>query len=125
MSKQGAPGSPGGEAGWLEAAPEFALARELWQRGEFWEVHEVLEPLWLRLEGERREVVHGLILLAAALHKARSSPTGGRRNFAKALRHLEGLPDLYAGIDLGQTVAEVRWALEHPGYRPRLCLAAP
>ncbi|RIH89306.1 DUF309 domain-containing protein [Calidithermus roseus] len=107
----------------LEVTPEFARARELWQRGEFWEVHEVLEPLWMRLEGKRREVVHGLILLAAALHKARTSPTGGWRNFAKALRHLEGLPDIYAGLDLGQTVAEVRRALEQPGYHPRLCLA--
>jgi predicted metal-dependent hydrolase len=109
---------------WLEATPEFARARELWQLGEFWAVHEVLEPLWLRLEGERREAVHGLILLAAALHKARSSPSGGWRNFAKALRRLEGLPGVYAGLDLSETVAEVRRALEQPGYRPRLCLAS-
>ncbi|WP_084542189.1 DUF309 domain-containing protein [Calidithermus chliarophilus] len=126
MVGQGSPGSPdGGEGGWLEAAPEFAHARELWERGEFWEVHEALEPLWMRLEGERREAVHGLILLAAALHKARSSPTGGWRNFAKALRHLEGLPGVYAGLDLSETVAEVWRALERPGYRPRLCRASP
>ncbi|WP_018467148.1 DUF309 domain-containing protein [Calidithermus timidus] len=108
----------------LANTPEFARARELWQRGAFWEVHEVLEPLWVRLEGEQREVVHGLILLAAALHKARSSPTGGWRNFAKALRHLEGLPGVYAGLDLSQTIAEVRRALEQPGYHPRLCFAS-
>lgn len=42
-------------------------------QGRFWEVDEVLEPLWRRLCGMERELTHGIILLAAALHKSRSS----------------------------------------------------
>ncbi len=124
--------------------PEYTEALELWHQGQFWEVHEALEPLWLRLSGlemhsnaqgkspaehtqametprnERleRELTHGIILLAAALHKARTSPTGGWRNFKKALKHLEEIPEIYQGIRVAELVQETRRTLEMPSHRP-------
>lgn len=99
--------------------PEYQEALELWQEGQFWEVHEALEPLWMRLSGLERELTQGIILLAAALHKAKSSPSGGWRNFHKALRHLAPLPPVYQGIDVAGLIQEVTQALEQPGYKPR------
>lgn len=103
----------------LLETPQYQEALELWHRGLYWEVHEALEPLWLGLTGPERELTHGLILLAAALHKAKSSPTGGWRNYAKALRHLEGLPGVLEGIKVRELIEEVRLALENPGHTPR------
>lgn len=92
--------------------PEYLEAQKLWKQGRFWEVHEALEPLWLKLSGSDRELTHGIILLAAALHKARTNPRGGWRNFAKALKHLESLPETYQDIRVRALVDEVRQALQ-------------
>jgi len=92
--------------------PEYVEALALWDRGQFWEVHEALEPLWLRLSGPERELTHGIILLAAAVHKAKTNPRGGWRNFAKALKHLENLPAEFQGIRVAALVEEVRRALQ-------------
>jgi predicted metal-dependent hydrolase len=102
----------------LLVTPEYTAAVGLWRQGQFWETHEALEPLWLRLSGPDRELTHGIILLAAALHKARTSPTGGWRNFHKALRHLEDIPETYQGIRVAELIEEVRKTLETPSYRP-------
>ncbi|RDI95613.1 DUF309 domain-containing protein [Meiothermus sp. QL-1] len=98
----------------LADTPEVQAALALWRKGQFWEVHEVLEPLWQRLAGPGRELVQGLILLAAALHKAKTNPRGGWRNFSKALARLEGLPAEYEGIPVAALVEEARRALENP-----------
>lgn len=102
----------------LLQTPEFVQALRLWQEGQFWEVHEALEPLWKRLRGPQRELVQGVILLAAALHQARLNPKGGWRNFHKALRHLEGLPERFEGVRLEHLIGEVRRALENPQQPP-------
>jgi predicted metal-dependent hydrolase len=102
--------------------PEYQEALELWQHGLFWEVHEALEPLWMKQQDQERELTHGIILLAAALHKAKTSPSGGWRNFAKALRHLEGLPSELEGIAVARLIEEVRNGLEDPEYKPRFTL---
>lgn len=102
----------------LLRTPEYIEAQHLWAEGLFWEVHEALEPLWMRLSGRERELTHGIILLAAALHKAKTSPTGGQRNFAKALKHLQEIPEVFEGIQVVELMNETRRALEHPPYKP-------
>jgi uncharacterized protein len=92
---------------------EYQKAQTHWEQGQFWEVHEVLEPLWLRLSGPDREFAQGVILLAAALHKAKTSPSGGWRNYHKALNRfaLAGRSTLLA--------EETKKALEQTHYRPK------
>ena len=103
----------------LLETPEYLEALRLWHQGLFWEVHEALEPLWRRLSGPERELTHGVILLAAALHKARSSQSGGWRNFYKALEHLKNLPTEYQGIRVSTLIEETRQALQRgPGHIP-------
>lgn len=88
----------------------------LFDRGAFWDCHEALEPAWLAAGGTERRFLAGTILLAAALHKARAmgSPRGGRRNYAKALRHLALVPDRWAGVDVRELEARVHAALREP-----------
>ncbi len=42
-------------------------ARQLFNEHRFWEVHEVLEGLWKELSGSEKQLVQGLILVAASL----------------------------------------------------------
>ncbi len=103
--------------------PKEAL--RLWEEGHYWEVHEALEPLWMGFSGHDRELLQGVILLAAALHKAKTNPRGGWRNFNKARKHLEWIPEQYKGVWVAELLQEVKQALEVPGYLPRFPLQSP
>ncbi len=107
-------------------AASWQEGRALFDAGDFWTCHEALEPAWLAAEGTERRFLAGVILLAAALHKARAmgSPRGGRRNYAKALRHLATVPDRYAGVDVRAFEAIVHQALRDPASSPRVPLVA-
>jgi len=88
----------------------------LFDQGAYWECHEVLEPLWLAADGLDRSFYQGVILLAAALHQARTTGVahGGRRNYAKALAHLAPLPDRYHGVAVRELEARCLAALNDP-----------
>lgn len=99
----------------------------LFERGEYWECHEVLEPLWLACDPGSldKRFYGGVILLAAALHKAHAmgSARGGRRNYAKALTHLALVPDRYRGVDLRELEARTHAALRDERLRPEIPLS--
>ncbi len=94
----------------------------LFEAGAYWDAHEALEPSWLEADGIHKHFLGGLILLAAALHKARAlhSARGGRRNYAKALRHLALVPDRYHGVDVRELEARVHAALRDRSLMPRV-----
>jgi predicted metal-dependent hydrolase len=96
----------------------------LFDDGDYWECHEVLEPTWLESDGVEKHFLAGMILLAAALHKARcmKSDRGGRRNYAKALRHLALVPDHFGGVDVRELEARVHRALRNSMNHPRIPL---
>lgn len=105
--------------------PAWAEGVRLFNAGEYWEAHEAWEPLWLSAEGLDKRLYGGVILLAAALHKARvmDNARGGRRNYAKALAHLALLPDTYHGLELRRLEADVHAALRDASRSPQLPLA--
>lgn len=94
----------------------WAAARHAFEEGRFWDAHEHLEGPWQRAQGIERAWCAGAILLCAALHKARAmgSARGGRRNYAKALRHLAEVPDRYAATDVRELEARVHAGLRDP-----------
>jgi predicted metal-dependent hydrolase len=100
--------------------PPWDEARKLWLRGLYWEVHEVLEPAWIEAKGPKRHFIQGVIQLAAALHKAKTSKKGAERLLQKALGHLRQVP----GLDAEAFAAGVRQALEEPSARPPFPLDA-
>lgn len=102
----------------------WAAGVKLFNAGEYWEAHEAWEAPWTKAEGLERSLYAGVILLAAALHKAHGmgNARGGRRNYAKALAHLALLPDSFAGIAVRQLEAEVHAALRDEAAHPQLPL---
>ncbi|MDR9392155.1 MAG: DUF309 domain-containing protein [Trueperaceae bacterium] len=106
----------------MKDAAAWNEGRSLFEAGRYWDAHEALEPAWLAASGVQRHFLAGTILLAAALHKARDgcSPRGGRRNYAKALRHLAVVPDAYGGVDVRTFEARVHAALRDPSLHPTI-----
>lgn len=99
-------------------AREAALAAylEAYERGAFWEAHELLEPAWMGARDPlERELYSGLIKLAAAfVHGGRPNPPGVVKNLRGARERLAGVaagggPD--AGLDLARLVASIDGAL--------------
>jgi uncharacterized protein len=84
----------------FEAA--FREGIELFNKGEFFECHEVWERLWMETGGERADLLKGLLQAAIALHHYR------RRNFAGARKLYDGQKRILTpfrpsreGLDLG------------------------
>ncbi len=112
---------------------ELERGATLFNAAEYWEAHEAWEGPWraARASGDTLEAhyLQGLILLAAAIHKARAYQNlkGGRLNFEKAKKHLERVPDDYGARDeipsLSALMLEVAAALEDPTQFPQLRIA--
>jgi hypothetical protein len=68
-----------------DAPLEMALAQSalLFDGGLYFEVHELLEPYWLRAAGREREILQGLIQVAVGFHHLGNGNGAG----ARALLH--------------------------------------
>lgn len=94
--------------------PDLPLALDqsaiLFEAGLYFEVHERLEPLWLRASGVEREVVQGLIQVAVGLHHLGNGNLAG----ARALLH-DGAAKLFersiSGLDVDPFAREVATTL--------------
>ena len=63
----------------------------LFNRGQFFDCHEVLEGVWLEFSGERKKFLQGLIQVAVALHHLRNgNRVGAERLLAAAVEKLAG-----------------------------------
>jgi predicted metal-dependent hydrolase len=94
----------------------FRHGIELFNRGEFYECHEVLEDVWRAAPAEEKLFLQGLIQIAVALHHhSQGNCAGARSLLARGERNLNGYQDGYGGVRLKalrQRVADWREALE-------------
>ena len=84
----------------------------LFNAGEFFVCHEVLEAVWTPQKGPRRLFLQSLIHVAVGFyHHGRGNPAGAIRQLRKALRKMSGyLPDC-EGIDTARLYAEAQAVL--------------
>jgi predicted metal-dependent hydrolase len=91
----------------------FEAGVAAYDRGDFFEAHELLEPAWMgTAELDERELLQGLIKLAAAyVHGVRGNPLGIARNLQGARDRLAAAIDTRAaaasGIDVARLVAAI------------------
>ena len=109
----------GGRAKAYRPLPEPARRRAFdeaiaaYERGDFFETHELLEPAWMGTDDLAERALHqGLIKLAAAyVHGVRGNPLGVDKNLAGAREHLAlaagTAAEQWSGLDLGALVAAV------------------
>ncbi len=93
----------------LISSAEFFEGIQLFNKRQWWEAHEAWEPAWQQAASLDRIFLQALILMAAALHKRWYHGSLADRNYFKAERYLEQLPDVYAGVNLVQLRQDV-WA---------------
>lgn len=88
----------------------------LFDSGEFFASHEVLEARWLRT---RDPFEQGLIILASAfVHRDRGNAHGTRRQLEKALRYFAPYPPMHRGIDVAGLRSHAVAALERLRAEP-------
>ncbi len=84
--------------------PKLAVFQEgvqLFNEERFWECHEVLEQIWHPAKGTERDIIQGLILVAAALvHAQKDENETCLRMLKKGLSKI-GNSEKYEGLDLG------------------------
>jgi hypothetical protein len=101
---------------------------ELFNRGEFFDSHEVLEEAWRGEEGEAKLFLQALIHMAVGMyHWERGNRLGAGRQFEKGLRKLARFPPDYAGIDtrrLHRDASSWREGVLNGGDRPTPVIAA-
>ncbi len=73
-------------------------ARRLFNEKHYWHVHESLEELWLVRQGTEKQLLQGLILVAASLvHAGNGKMEVCWPMMARALAKLEDQPEDYYG----------------------------
>jgi predicted metal-dependent hydrolase len=93
----------------------FDAAIAAYERGDFFEAHELLEPAWMGSDDlAERDLDQGLIKLAAAfVHGVRGNPLGIARNLEGARERLAAAVASGAERDSGLDVAALVTAIDH------------
>ena len=86
---------------------------ELFNAGEFYECHEVLEDIWRPSRGAERFFLQALIHFAVGFyHHQRGNRIGAELQLRKALRKLAGYLPQFQGVNTGQLYREGQAALD-------------
>ena len=110
-----------------ERATALAAGLAAYDRGDFFEAHELLEPAWMGTDDlAERDLLQGLIKLAAAyVHGVRGNPRGIATNLTGARERLEAARRdgrHTAGLDLSALCADIDLRLAqlaaHPDHQP-------
>lgn len=98
-------------------------AVDQFNRGRFFDCHETLEGVWLRLRGPSRDFFQALIQVSVGFHHlGRGNRLGALRTFAKARDRFEAYPARYFGFDVAGERARLealREALETGSFEHR------
>ena len=118
----------------LDYDPRYLEGIVQFNRGEYFESHELWEALWRATPGPPRQFYKGLIQAAVSLyHAGRGNPRGAGRLLGRSCRLLEAYRPCYLGLDvdrflmeLGQSVRDRLRSAEPPSPgRPQIELCPP
>jgi hypothetical protein len=91
-----------------EIEPPFVQGVRLFNRGDFFEAHELWEHIWKRAGGAEKIFYQGMIQAAAALlHRRRGNFSGAVSLCKKSHAKLVLFPAVFMGIELEQFRAEL------------------
>ena len=86
---------------------------QLFNEGEFFECHEVLEDIWTPERGHRRLFLQSIIHVAVGLyHHHRGNPIGAEKQLRKGLKKLAAYLPEYEDIDTGRLYRDAETCLD-------------
>ena len=74
----------------MKKGPTLKQSEALFDEGNYFECHELLEDIWLKSKGSRKVLLQGLIQAAAGFHKLKQGePEGAAKLFSRAVQKLK------------------------------------
>jgi uncharacterized protein len=84
----------------LRIEESLILAKKLFNEEKYWITHEVLEGVWKKAHGDEKDLLNGLILVAAAfVHYQKNEKDIALSIMRRALKKLTAANEKYFGID--------------------------
>lgn len=97
---------------------------QLFNRGEFFDAHEVLEDVWRAAPAEQKKFLQGVVQLAVAFHHySTGNRTGMKSVMERGVKNIRQHHGDCCGIDLApllQSLEEWREAMQHAASVPAL-----
>ena len=94
----------------LDKTQAIELGLDLFNEERYWESHEAFEMAWGTTVGSEKEILHALILIAAALvHLQKNEPEISLSIMKRASAILTETHGRYCGIELARVQADVRF----------------
>ena len=85
----------------LKIEESLILAKKFFNEEKYWITHEVLEGVWKKAYGDEKDLLNGLILVAAALvHYQKNEKDIALSIMRRALKKLTAANEKYFGIDV-------------------------
>jgi len=92
----------------LKIEESLILAKKLFNEEKYWITHEVLECVWKKAYGDEKDLLNGLILVAAALvHYQKNEKDIALSIMRRALKKLTAANEKYFGIDVVSIKSQV------------------
>ncbi|TLX68211.1 MAG: DUF309 domain-containing protein [Thaumarchaeota archaeon] len=92
----------------IDKEESIKLARELFNNEKYWKTHEVLEGTWKHTRGNEKELLNGIILVAAALvHYQKGEQVICISILKRALNKLNNSRGKYFGINIDSLKNEI------------------
>ena len=92
----------------LKIEESLILAKKLFNEEKYWITHEVLEGVWKKAYGDEKDLLNGLILVAAAfVHYQKNEKDIALSIMRRALKKLTTVNEKYFGIDVVSIKSQV------------------
>ena len=92
----------------LKIEESLILAKKLFNEEKYWITHEVLEGVWKKAYGDEKDLLNGLILVAAAfVHYQKNEKDIALSIMRRALKKLTTVNEKYFGIDIVSIKSQV------------------
>ncbi|MCI0419683.1 MAG: DUF309 domain-containing protein [Acidobacteria bacterium] len=93
--------------------PEFYVGLELFNRGFYFECHDVWEEIWGEAKGKNKIFYQALIMSAVSLyHFGNENLEGALSCLQKATRQFSQLPEIFLSLDVASFVKQMRQFFE-------------
>ncbi len=97
--------------------PRLLEGVRLFNVQQYFQSHEVWESLWHEVGGKERELLQGLIQIAAAYHHlSRGNTKGARYLYGKGRARIVSWGPFYAGINLGKLLSTIDQEFASPQH---------